>query len=304
MGVILYEMLTGHTPFSGDSPIEIMLKHVQEKPKPPTVVKPELDIPKEVEELVMKCLEKEKENRFQSAGEFLATLAAVEAGLGNKYSHVVYVSPSIRDARRKSVDSEAPTVYDTGHMEDLKEGRSKLPWVIVGLLLLIIGGFGAWFGMQQGQKSDTSATSASVSTHKNVKAIQKNKPKVEQKPKTIIKTVAVPVEKAPPQVTFTVTSEPSKAKVFIDGQEVGTTPYIGKLPKEDKKVKIKIVRPGYISAVREIDLSKDQALFLKLKKRRVARKKPKTGPPAVNNVVKKKKKSSGPAKVKDLKSIF
>ena len=77
-GVILYEMLAGHVPFAGDSPTAIMMKHIQEPP--PSILDERKDLPAEVGHIIARALAKRPEDRFQSAGELSAALAAVAEG--------------------------------------------------------------------------------------------------------------------------------------------------------------------------------------------------------------------------------
>ncbi|MGB7294002.1 MAG: protein kinase [Candidatus Aminicenantales bacterium] len=79
LGVILYEILVGRPPFEGDSGLSVALKHKTELPKPPR--ESNAQIPEELDRLILKCLAKKKEHRFQTAGELLAGLTAVEKGL-------------------------------------------------------------------------------------------------------------------------------------------------------------------------------------------------------------------------------
>ncbi|MFW5976681.1 MAG: Stk1 family PASTA domain-containing Ser/Thr kinase [Bacillota bacterium] len=65
VGIVLYEMLTGQVPFTGNSPVSVALKHIQEKIKEPKDVNPE--IPSKVNNLIMKAVNKEPEKRFNSA---------------------------------------------------------------------------------------------------------------------------------------------------------------------------------------------------------------------------------------------
>jgi eukaryotic-like serine/threonine-protein kinase len=78
-GVVLYEMLTGKVPFTGDSAIEIAMKHVNDLPSPPSALRPE--IPTELDQIVLRALAKDPEERYQSAEEFIEDLERVEAGL-------------------------------------------------------------------------------------------------------------------------------------------------------------------------------------------------------------------------------
>jgi TolB-like protein len=72
LGVILYEMVTGHPPFEGDDGLSVALKHKTEIPKPPRDSNAQL--PEELNRLILKCLSKEKEQRYQSPEELLAEL--------------------------------------------------------------------------------------------------------------------------------------------------------------------------------------------------------------------------------------
>ena len=78
-GVVLYEMLTGKVPFTGDSAIEIAMKHVNELPQPPSSLRPE--IPPELDQIVLRALAKDPDDRYQTAEEFIEDLERVEAGL-------------------------------------------------------------------------------------------------------------------------------------------------------------------------------------------------------------------------------
>src|SRR2546423_2018529 len=66
LGVILYEMLVGHVPFTGESPTSIMLKHLQQPP--PSVLAERNDVPEAVARVVARALEKRPEDRYQTAG--------------------------------------------------------------------------------------------------------------------------------------------------------------------------------------------------------------------------------------------
>jgi serine/threonine protein kinase len=66
LGVIIYELLAGHVPFSGDSPTETMMKHMQEPV--PSLREDRPDIPAAVDEIIQRAMAKSPEDRFRSAG--------------------------------------------------------------------------------------------------------------------------------------------------------------------------------------------------------------------------------------------
>ncbi len=76
LGVILYEMLTGILPFEGETPFSIALQHKSEKPQDPREINPQ--IPEDLSQLILKCLEKSKEKRFQTAEELFEELRRIE----------------------------------------------------------------------------------------------------------------------------------------------------------------------------------------------------------------------------------
>ncbi|MGH9323489.1 MAG: serine/threonine-protein kinase, partial [Vicinamibacteria bacterium] len=75
LGVILYEMLVGKVPFDDKSIPSILVKHLTEPPRPPSTLKG--DIPRDVEKLVLRCLEKDPEKRFQTADDLGKALSAL-----------------------------------------------------------------------------------------------------------------------------------------------------------------------------------------------------------------------------------
>src|SRR6202166_3423461 len=72
LGIIFYELLTGVSPFKADTALATLLKRTQERPQPPAEVDPA--IPKAISDVVMKCLEIDRDHRFSSAREILEDL--------------------------------------------------------------------------------------------------------------------------------------------------------------------------------------------------------------------------------------
>jgi beta-lactam-binding protein with PASTA domain/tRNA A-37 threonylcarbamoyl transferase component Bud32 len=155
-GIVLFEMLTGKVPFNGDSAIEIAMKHLNEIPKPPSKIRPE--IPDELDQVVLRALAKNPEDRYQSAEEFSEDLHRVEAGLplAPETSEAAtalltgVTAPLAGDGGSTQVLSETaatrhipppqtprrPPPYTPGYYEEPPPKRRRwLPWLVVALLL-------------------------------------------------------------------------------------------------------------------------------------------------------------------------
>jgi serine/threonine protein kinase/tetratricopeptide (TPR) repeat protein len=79
LGVILYEMVTGRVPFEGETPLGVAMKHKSEMPKDPRELNSQT--PEDLSRVILRCMEKDKEKRYQSGGELRAELENIEKGI-------------------------------------------------------------------------------------------------------------------------------------------------------------------------------------------------------------------------------
>src|SRR3954466_3791076 len=115
LGVLLYHMITGKVPFTASAPVDIILKHLHEKPIPPRELKPELNIAPEFQELILRCMAKSRDDRFQSMDDMLAQLKAVRTvvtGLAGPASlppsYAADTSPNLRPISPALVSQTPP----------------------------------------------------------------------------------------------------------------------------------------------------------------------------------------------------
>ena len=82
LGIILYEMIAGQLPFDGNTPLAVVMKHKGEKARDPKFLNPQ--IPDDLSSLILKCIEKDKKNRYQSAGDLLSDLNRIEMAIDSQ----------------------------------------------------------------------------------------------------------------------------------------------------------------------------------------------------------------------------
>ena len=116
MGIILYQLLTGRTPFLGDTALSVVLKHISEPPAPPSTIYPEVH--KGLEQICLKALVKTRDGRYQTAREMRAAVKAA-IGLGAGY----VTSPSDAPAALPPVPSEIPPANRTQKLASVHPSR-------------------------------------------------------------------------------------------------------------------------------------------------------------------------------------
>jgi len=160
LGVVLYEMLMGRVLFDADSPISVALKHLNEPV--PSLRLQRADIPPEVEALVNRCLAKDREERFQSAGELIAAIDRVSGRPISAQAETVVTAPvkapppsvtpppSGRPPVPPSPPVARPPVAPPPRAAPPARRKSGVPWVAIsavamGVLCLstlaVVGGF-------------------------------------------------------------------------------------------------------------------------------------------------------------------
>ncbi len=133
LGVVLYELLTGRPPFTGDSPVAIAYKQVNEIPVPPSQLNP--DVTPSLDAVVMKALSKNPANRYQTAEEFSADLDRVTAGENVEATPLLAAGGG--DATQVIARPQATQVMPP---TEEPKGSSRKVWlgVLIGILVVAV----------------------------------------------------------------------------------------------------------------------------------------------------------------------
>ncbi|HEV3485857.1 MAG TPA: protein kinase [Vicinamibacterales bacterium] len=174
-GIVLYEMLTGVPPFQADTPHAYLMMHASERPKPMREANPGVTAPPEVEALIARALEKDRNKRFASAREFAQAVERLIPRLTDEggapppppaatevTDEATRVAP--RDGDAATVVSvaagapAAPTVVSQKPIAERRLDRPTIPmgppvpaaperrsWIPIAAVLAILIAVGAWF---------------------------------------------------------------------------------------------------------------------------------------------------------------
>lgn len=151
-GVVLYEMLTGHLPFEGESPIAVALQHIQEEPPSPSALVE--DIPMELSHVILKAMEKNPDLRYASADAMAFDLEKIYTGKSHEINMIkekqnlsedTVEIPAVRSGNGSPEGKKIPEGEKTPPPKK-KKLKPQATWGIIGaaVLIFLLLGWGAY----------------------------------------------------------------------------------------------------------------------------------------------------------------
>ena len=206
VGVIMYELLTGRVPFTADTFMGILTKHMFEVPEAPSSVVPDADIPAEVEAIILKAMQKDRELRFKNMAEFAEAIEAVGTGA----AAVAVVNENIArpstgemaftGGRPTPMPGTIPPV--AAEYQEPSKSNKGLIFGVIGGLALVAAGVGAFIAFGGDKDKDEQVGQA------------------QEQPKEDPATVGTPpVDETKPVEQPPVVEEPEKVKEIAAGTE-------------------------------------------------------------------------------------
>jgi len=141
LGVVLYEMVTGRQPYKAETPMAVIIKHINDPLPPPRTVNPA--VPEPVERVVLKALAKDRDHRFKTAGEMVMALNAAITFKGSQKA-----IPTLR-ATPGPVFSAAPVEKAPRSSSPASRPRRRIStsWILAGIGSVAVIGVIAIFGI-------------------------------------------------------------------------------------------------------------------------------------------------------------
>jgi serine/threonine-protein kinase len=245
LGCILYEMLTGEVPFRGETSAQTLAQQVFDKVVPPRERRPDLDIPRGTEAVVLKAMAKEPDQRYPSMRELLEALDQAGAELGGakagvrrtgrdpEHDHVT-VTVAARQ-RRRSTDGPLPAI---------PRNRLASPMVLVVGGAVFLAGVGGWLALGHRESAAPEAGGAATRMHDPAPP----QPPAQQQQQAAAAPVAPPPSST---VTLLLKTVPAGGEVSCEGALVGVAPVGYRHERSSRAVQCSFKLAGYRDAARE-----------------------------------------------------
>ena len=250
-GVMLYELVSGRVPFEAETLMGILTKHLYEAPLAPSALAADVAIAPELEAIILKCLQKKPDARYQTMAELEQDLDALERG---SVPRAVMAPPIERPATGpQTLNGVEARVALSSEEADFTVKKSRAP-LFMGLgVCVALAGAGViyWFGRSHGaqvaspDKHSVAAAATPVAVPRGSNGQEGDPaapPSAAEGSKSTAEPEAANVQPAPP---LTVTSEPGDADVYVAGVPVGKTPYVVATPERGKLVNLELRASGY-----------------------------------------------------------
>lgn len=267
LGCILYYMLVGRVPFDRENQVQILMAHCREAP-PPMIRDDGVAIPQGLVQVTLRCLAKEREQRFANMNDLIAAMrhAVDGSGLGSASTALgrdlnlsgmrsigvgtpsggfpVGLTPSGGIA--SGLDSSSSLLAEEmGRSVEPPQSRTGL-YAIVLLAAVAIGGGSAWYSMQAKKEA---AARAEAQRQAEVAAQAERDRQAQQAAAAAAAAAANEQRPDLERVQIVLSTDPGGAQVFVDERVIGTTPldieWVGDQAHRGREVVFRFVKDNY-----------------------------------------------------------
>ena len=253
LGVMLYELATGRVPFDAENFVGILSQHLYQEPIPPRQAAPEALIPEEFEAIVLKCMAKKPEHRYQAMIQLRDELWRLERRLSGQRQ-----VPALAALQDPNASVEGTALSTELTLASLRPRRWPLIAAIVapvaivsGVLAFELGGVGARAALKSARSSEPAPAVAPPAPVPAPAA----PPPAADPPSSAEPPAAAPVP--PAHVLLGVT--PSTAHVFVNDEDLGASPVSLDVPP-GSVLSVELRHPRYVTKTLEIDGSQSKVV--------------------------------------------
>ena len=227
LGCLLYELVTGAPPFTGDSPVSVAYQHVREDPRLPSSINPA--IPPELDSILLKAMSKNPANRYQSAAEMRNDLLRALAG------QQVEATPVMGAAERTAVIGAVPPGPGGGAWDEdddeaaRRRKRNRVIAAVVGALVLVAAVVGIALALGGGDDDDAPPAATTVTVPANLVGLTEADARaaIEQAGLVVADEVTQQEVSDPAQEGLVQSTDPASGAEVEEGSEVALTVGVG-----------------------------------------------------------------------------
>jgi serine/threonine-protein kinase len=226
VGVILFELATGRLPFEADNFMAILTQHIYKAPTLPRSLV--ADVPPELEAIILKCLSKKPEQRYQSMLEFAEDLRRFEEGR---------VPLAIKEMMERPDGFDVPPDFFKRRDSDTAPQGSGKRWPLVALLAVLAAGGAGLFAFSQSSPASIAPDTTLVAQVAPVAAAATPEVPAPAEPEA---------PKAPETTQVVLAVEPLTAHVFAGDEDLGMSPVVVEVEvPQGERVQVEVRQPGY-----------------------------------------------------------
>jgi len=228
IGIMMYEMLTGKVPFIGENNQKTLHLHLYVQPMPPSEARPDLRFPPEVDLVILKAIEKDRNKRFQSASELEAAVMAIPLHWTEP------IEPLLEEKSALPKDVPAPVTERNEEMPAVPAHSKKrlIAGIVGGAVVAIAAGLlvGNMTNRHKPQKTESVLVMHDASARAPTSAPAPDAMVAEENKKTC---------------RIRIVTEPAGADVLVFNDKIGVTPFEADFTKENRKIEFTIRKQGY-----------------------------------------------------------
>jgi len=253
LGVILYELATGELPFSGSSAIEVMIKHVNDPVRPPSLRNP--DVPPEIDAICLRAMAKAPDERYQSMDAFAEAIRALAQHLGLGHASIPMLPAGDPVGLRSKTPGPVAITSVQRH-----DSRGKL-WLVAAAVVAVLGLAGTLYLGTRAGPSPPPRPAAQPTRGAQLAA-----------PAAAAATASAPAPN-PAVVELDLATSPPGAEVLQGDESLGVTPVKVVQPRSTDELELTFRLDGYKTESRSLMPDKSQSLLLEMKRKAKSRKK-------------------------------